>query len=79
MSVEELKSIVVYLFKNGWQTRFAEHLGITPQHFRRYVSGKTTISQSREIQILMMLYLKKNGLFESFQIDLVTNKINRNK
>ena len=79
MSVEELKSIGVYLFKNGWQTRFAEHLGITPQHFRRYVSGKTTISQSREIQILMMLYLKKNGLFESFQIVLVTNKINRNK
>ena len=79
MSVEELKSIGVFLFKYGWQTRFAEHLGITPQHFRRYVSGKTTISQSREIQILMMLYLKKNGLFESFQIDLLTNKINRNK
>ena len=67
MSVEELKSIGVYLFKNGWQTRFAEHLGITPQHFRRYVSGKTTISQSREIQILMMLYLKKMDCLKVFK------------
>ena len=79
MSVEELKSIGIFLFKYGWQTSLARHLGITPQHFRRYVSGKTKISESREKQIRMMVYLKKNGLFESFEIDFLTKTIHRSK
>jgi hypothetical protein len=79
MSVEELKEIGHYLFKQGWQTRFAEYLGITPQHFRRYVSGKTKISKSRENQIRMMVYLKKNGLFEDYQVNLIQNTLTRKK
>jgi len=79
ISVEELKETGFYLFKQGWQTRFAEHLGITPQHFRRYVSGKTKIPKSRENQIRMMVYLKKNGLLEDYQIDLLTKTLHRSK
>lgn len=69
----ELKEIGQYLYSSGWQTRFAEQLGITPQHFRRYISGKTIIPKSRENQIRMMVFLKKKGLWGEYASDNIYN------
>tara|TARA_R110002020_G_scaffold353089_5_gene566095 strand:+ start:2760 stop:3002 length:243 start_codon:yes stop_codon:yes gene_type:complete len=70
---KELKEIGSYLYSSGWQTRFAEQLGITPQHFRRYISGKTIIPKSRENQIRMMVFLKKKGLWGEYASDNIYN------
>ena len=63
---EELEVFGLLLFKTGWQTRFAEHLGITPQHFRRYISGKTIMPKSVENHIRLMVFLKEKGLWEGY-------------
>tara|TARA_Y100001963_G_C6421549_1_gene282901 strand:- start:207 stop:452 length:246 start_codon:yes stop_codon:yes gene_type:complete len=75
MDVEEVKRIGTTLFKSGWQTRFAEFLGITPQHFRRYLSGKTIIPESKVRQIRMMDFLKKKGLWEEYVSKNIINNL----
>lgn len=72
---EELQEIGLRLFKIGWQTRFAEHLGITPQHFRRYLSGRTVMPKSRENQIRLMVFLKKKGLWEDYVSETIYNTV----
>tara|TARA_Y100000114_G_scaffold134409_1_gene134489 strand:+ start:289 stop:516 length:228 start_codon:yes stop_codon:yes gene_type:complete len=75
MNAEELKEIGIKLFGSGWQTHFAHSLGITPQHFRRYVSGKTKIPESKEYQIRMMFLLYKKNLWFDFQAEIMAKKI----
>tara|TARA_Y100000114_G_scaffold150790_1_gene166685 strand:+ start:1004 stop:1231 length:228 start_codon:yes stop_codon:yes gene_type:complete len=75
MKAEELKEIGIKLFGSGWQTHFAHSLGITPQHFRRYVSGKTKIPESKEYQIRMMFLLYKKNLWLDFQAEIMIKKI----
>tara|TARA_R100000655_G_scaffold98671_1_gene142110 strand:- start:254 stop:481 length:228 start_codon:yes stop_codon:yes gene_type:complete len=75
MNAEELKEIGIKLFGSGWQTHFAHSLGITPQHFRRYVSGKTKIPESKEYQIRMMFLLYKKNLWFDFQAEIMSKKI----
>tara|TARA_R100001510_G_C7656992_1_gene217927 strand:+ start:21342 stop:21572 length:231 start_codon:yes stop_codon:yes gene_type:complete len=76
MSKEELKSIGVKLYAYGWQTHLAKALGITPQHFRRYVSGKSVIPESKQQHIYMMYFLYKNNLWYDFQAYILNKKIN---
>jgi len=75
MNAEELKEIGIKLFGSGWQTHFAHSLGITPQHFRRYISGKTKIPESKEYQIRMMFLLYKKNLWLDFQAQIMAKKI----
>tara|TARA_R100001460_G_scaffold2629_2_gene8404 strand:+ start:5499 stop:5729 length:231 start_codon:yes stop_codon:yes gene_type:complete len=74
MNAEELKEIGIKLFGSGWQTHFAHSLGITPQHFRRYVSSKTKIPESKLYQIQMMYFLYKHNLWLDFQAYLIDKK-----
>ena len=75
MTPKELENIGKKLFGTGWQTRFAHSLGITPQHFRRYVSGKTAIPESKQYQIKMMWLLYKKNLWIDFQADVLWKSI----
>ena len=75
MTPEELEKIGRKLFGVGWQTRFAYSLGITPQHFRRYVSGKAAIPESKQYQIKMMWLLYKENLWLDFQADVLWKSI----
>ena len=75
MSPQELQMIGKKLFPSGWQTHFAHSLGITPQHFRRYVSGKTKIPESKKYQIQMMYFLYKKNFWLDFQTEILYKRI----
>lgn len=75
MTKEELENIGKKLFDYGWQTHLAKALGITPQHFRRYVSGKTTLPESKQNHIYLMYFLYKNNLWLNFRVYILDKKI----
>ena len=75
MGKEELEYIGKKVFGFGWQTKLARCIGISPQHFRRYISGKTILPISKQNHIFMIYFLHKNNLWLEYQTEVIYKKV----
>ena len=71
MDKAQLTEIGRQLFGKRWQTKLANELGLSPQHLRKYVSGKSRISESRANHIKLLLYLDQRGLLADYRSETI--------
>jgi|TARA_R110000822_G_scaffold22789_12_gene71036 hypothetical protein len=67
MNNKDLRNIGTEIFGTRWQTRLAKELAISPQHLRKYVSGRISIPDSRDRHIRLLYFVFKKGLLDDFK------------